>query len=106
MPEDNSTRSGIAHALLNSHPDLMPLAMQRLSGFSTGAEFTAAQFAEDLPGYVDDKPSRLGAVIRELNRHGYIEFYSYGPRAIPGDWDSPARVWRRTAKPVIQGGAA
>ncbi|MGW6659373.1 hypothetical protein [Rhodococcus sp. NPDC055024] len=82
----------------------MPLALQRLSGIPEGVEFTAAQFLEPLPGYVDDNPCRAGALIRELNRHGYIEFYAYGPRAVPGDWDTPARVWRRTNKTVSKGG--
>ncbi|MGV9714458.1 hypothetical protein NXT08_08020 [Rhodococcus pyridinivorans] len=38
--------------------------------------------------------------MRELNRRGYIEFHGYGPRAADGDWDAPARVWRRTAARV------
>ncbi|MFC9833192.1 hypothetical protein ACFVKB_05100 [Rhodococcus sp. NPDC127530] len=73
---------------------------------TVGAQFTAAQLGELLPGYVDDKACRLGAVIRELNRRGYIEFYAYGPRAVPGNWDSPARVWRRTEKTKGSGEAA
>lgn len=106
MPSHKSIPYGPDNALLAAHPDLWPLALQRLDGMPTGTEFTAAQLAEDLPGYADDKPSRLGALIRELNRKGYVEFHSYGPRAIPGDWDSPARVWRRTAKPAGKGGVS
>lgn len=106
QPDSITRRGGPMDALLGAHPDLWPLAMQQLDGMPTGAEFTAAQFAERLPSYADDKPARLGALIRELNRKGYVEFHSYGPRAIPGDWDSPARVWRRTSKSAVKGGAA
>ena len=105
MPYVNDSTS-TDPALAGAHDDLMSLALQRLSGVPEGAEFTAAQFAEPLPGYVLDKACRLGAVIRELNRKGLIEFHSYGPRAVPGNWDSPARVWRRTSKNVVKGGTA
>lgn len=97
MPENDSTTTNTANALAGAHPDLMPLARQWVAGLPEGATFTAAQLGELLPAYADDKPCRRGAVVRELNRKGWIEFHGYGPRAAEGDWDAPARVWRRTA---------
>ena len=101
----NSNASGTDKALAGAHRDAMTLARQWVAGLPEGATFTAAQMGPNLPGYVDDKPCRRGAVIRELNRRGYIEFAWYGPRAADDDWDAPARVWRRTGK-AIEGGAA
>ncbi|WP_302071319.1 hypothetical protein [Rhodococcus ruber] len=93
-------------ALDSAHPDLMPLARQWIADLPAGATFTAAQMGTNLPPYADDKPCRRGAVIRELNRRGLIEFAGYGPRAAEDDWDAPARVWRRTGKPARDRGAA
>ncbi|WML63198.1 hypothetical protein [Rhodococcus sp. AH-ZY2] len=100
MRRDNNTPHGADKALAGAHPDMMTLARQLVADLPEGATFTAAQLALYLPGYVEDKPSRRGALMRELNRRGYVEHAGYGPRATADDWDAPARVWRRTAKAV------
>ncbi|WP_148222494.1 hypothetical protein [Rhodococcus opacus] len=97
MSTSKDADSGVADALSGAHPDLMLLARQWVYGLPEGATFTAARLGEVLPPYADDKPCRRGAIVRELNRKGWIEFHGYGPRAAEGDWDAPARVWRRTA---------
>ncbi|MCD2117096.1 MULTISPECIES: hypothetical protein [Rhodococcus] len=95
--------AGVDQALANAHPDLMTLARQWLSTLSTGAEFTGAQLAEHLPGYVVDHRGRPGAAVTNLARAGLIEFAGYAARAADGGWDRPARLWRRTDVPIEDG---
>jgi len=92
----NHSPDNTYRALAGAHRDLLALAQKWVSHQPPGTTFTAAQMSVLLPPYVNDKPCRLGALVRELNRRGYIEFHGYGPRAAEGDWDAPARVWRRT----------
>lgn len=96
MRHDKIIPSGADKSLAGAHSDLLALAQQWVSHQPSGTTFTAAQMAVYLPPHANDKPCRLGALVRELNRRGYIEFAGYGPRAADGDWDAPARVWRRT----------
>lgn len=96
MRQDKSIPNGTDRALAGAHSDLLTLAQQWVSHLPVGATFTAAQMALYLPPHADDKPCRRGALVRELQRRGYIEFAGYGPRAADDDWDAPARVWRRT----------
>lgn len=91
-----SNPSPTNNVLAAAHRDLLAVAQQWISHQPSGTTFTAAQMAVYLPPHANDKPCRLGALVRELNRRGYIEFHGYGPRAADGDWDAPARVWRRT----------
>lgn len=95
-----SNPSPTDNVLAAAHRDLLAVAQQWISHQPAGTTFTAAQMALYLPPHANDKPCRLGALVRELNRRGYIEFHGYGPRAADGDWDAPARVWRRTALPI------
>ncbi|MEE2058266.1 hypothetical protein [Rhodococcus artemisiae] len=106
MRQDKRIPNGAANALAAAHSDLLALAQHWVSHLSPGATFTAAQMALYLPPYADDKPCRRGALVRELQRRGYIEFHGYGPRAADDDWDAPARVWRRTDVRVDDRGAA
>ncbi|MFF0240576.1 hypothetical protein ACFYRW_10115 [Rhodococcus pyridinivorans] len=97
MRHNNSSADGPDSAFNAAHRDLLAVAQQWIAHQPSGMTFTAAQMAVYLPPHTNDKPCRLGALVRELNRRGYIEFHGYGPRAADGDWDAPARVWRRTA---------
>ncbi|WP_240795031.1 hypothetical protein [Rhodococcus zopfii] len=106
MRQDKSNRSGTDKALAGAHRDLLSVAQHWISHLPTGATFTAAQMALYLPPHADDKPCRRGALVRELQRRGYIEFAGYGPRSADDDWDAPARVWRRTDARVDERGAA
>ena len=106
MRQEQNTAHGPEAALAGAHSDLLALAQQWISDQPAGMTFTAAQMALYLPPYVDDKPCRRGALVRELNRRGYIEFAGYGPRAADDDWDAPARVWRRTRVEVDEQDAA
>lgn len=106
MRQEQNTAHGPEAALAGAHSDLLALAQQWISDQPAGMTFTAAQMALYLPPYVDDKPCRRGALVRELSRRGYIEFHGYGPRAADDDWDAPARVWRRTEVSIDGRGAA
>ncbi|UGQ58971.1 hypothetical protein LSF60_05520 [Rhodococcus pyridinivorans] len=96
IPTETGSTTGRDLAIAGAHRDLLVVAEQWIAHQPSGTTFTAAQMALYLPPHANDKPCRLGALVRELNRRGYIEFHGYGPRAAEGDWDAPARVWRRT----------
>jgi hypothetical protein len=104
--EHPGSTTGRDLAIAGAHRDLLVVAEQWIAHQPSGTTFTAAQMALYLPPHANDKPCRLGALVRELNRRGYIEFHGYGPRAADGDWDAPARVWRRTEVRVDERGAA